>query len=139
MRWSYKTVHYELKKEGLLGSAFLDAPEIELSLNEYGRAGWELVSTLETMDGIIAVFEQLLSGDSSPLFNINPAENGDNKILQEERPGIVERADDPVPLEKIAQDGADEFEGLGRGLVDKEPVEKKPPESRGGVGAIRIE
>ena len=63
----------------------------------------------------------------------------DNKILQEQRPGIVERADDPVPLEKIAQDGADEFEGLGRRLVDKEPVEKEPPESRGGVGAIRIE
>ena len=74
MRWSYKTVHYELKKEGLLGSAFLDAPEIELSLNEYGRAGWELVSTLETMDGIIAVFKQALTDDSPSFFQINPAE-----------------------------------------------------------------
>lgn len=60
MRWSYKTVHYELKKEGILGSAFLDEPEIELSLNQYGKAGWELVSLLETMDGLIAVFKQPL-------------------------------------------------------------------------------
>ena len=60
MRWSYKTVHYELKKEGILGSTFLDEPEIELSLNQYGKAGWELVSLLETMDGLIAVFKQPL-------------------------------------------------------------------------------
>jgi len=60
MRWSYKTIHYELKKEGLLGSAFLDGPEIELSLNQYGKAGWELVSMLETMDGVIAIFKQPL-------------------------------------------------------------------------------
>jgi hypothetical protein len=139
VRWSYKTVHYELKKEGLLGSAFLDAPEIEISLNEYGRAGWELVSTLETMDGIVAVFKQSLSGDSSPLFNINPAEKEHNTILQEERLEIVEREDDPVPVEKIAQGGAGEFEGVGMEFVEKEPVEKEPPESGGDVGAIRIE
>ena len=60
MRWSYKTVHYELKKEGLLGSSFLDESEVELSLNEYGKSGWELVSMLETMDGLIAVFKQPL-------------------------------------------------------------------------------
>lgn len=61
MRWSYKTVHYELKKEGLLGSSFLDESEVEISLNEYGKSGWELVSMLETMDGLIAVFKQPLS------------------------------------------------------------------------------
>lgn len=61
MRWSYKTVHYELQKEGLLGSTFLDESEVEKSLNEYGKAGWELVSIMETMDGLIAVFKQPLS------------------------------------------------------------------------------
>lgn len=60
MRWSYKTVLYELKKEGLLGSAFLDESEIEQSLNEFGTTGWELISMLETRDGIIAVFKQPL-------------------------------------------------------------------------------
>jgi len=64
MRWSYKTVHYELQKEGLLGNTFLDESEVEKSLNEYGKAGWELVSILETMEGLIAVFKQPLSYDS---------------------------------------------------------------------------
>lgn len=58
MRWSYKTVHFSLKKEGLLGSAFLDEAEIEISLNEYGKSGWELVSFMEVNDGLIAVFKQ---------------------------------------------------------------------------------
>jgi len=61
MRWSYKTVHYELKKEGLLGSTFLDESEVELSLNEYGKAGWELVAMVDTADGLIAVFKQPIS------------------------------------------------------------------------------
>ncbi|MCK5516955.1 MAG: DUF4177 domain-containing protein [Desulfobulbaceae bacterium] len=139
MRWSYKTVHYELKKEGLLGSAFLDAPEIELSLNEYGRAGWELVSTLETMDGIIAVFKQSLSGDSSPLFQIDPVENDHNKTLPVERSEITEREPDPVPFETFAQDEVDDFEVVEMPPRGKEPVEKEPPESEGDVGAIRIE
>lgn len=58
MRWIYKTVHYELKKEGILGSAFLDESEIEESLNEFGKAGWELVSTMEISDGIMAILKQ---------------------------------------------------------------------------------
>lgn len=69
MRWSYKTVHYELQKEGLLGSTFLDESEVEKSLNEYGKAGWELVSILETMDGLIAVFKQPLSYDNDFFFS----------------------------------------------------------------------
>ena len=69
MRWSYKTVHYELKKEGLLGNSFLDESEVEQSLNEYGKAGWELISMLETLDGLIAVFKQPLSFDSRSVFS----------------------------------------------------------------------
>jgi hypothetical protein len=57
-----------MKKEGLLGSAFLDESEVELSLNEYGKAGWELVSMLETLDGLIAVFKQPLSFGGSTDF-----------------------------------------------------------------------
>ncbi len=58
MRWSYKTAHFSLKKEGLLGSAFLDEEEIEISLNELGKVGWELVSFMEVSDGVVAVFKQ---------------------------------------------------------------------------------
>ena len=60
MRWSYKTVYYELRKEGLLGSAFIDEAEIEESLNEFGHAGWELISLIEAKDGLIGVLKQPL-------------------------------------------------------------------------------
>jgi hypothetical protein len=58
VRWSYKNIHFGLKKDGLLGSAFLDDAEIEETLNEYGQSGWELVSMFETRDGVLAVFKQ---------------------------------------------------------------------------------
>ncbi len=67
MRWSYKTEHFSLKKEGLLGSAFLDEAEIELSLNEFGKAGWELVSFMEVNDGMIAIFKQPFNQDLSQI------------------------------------------------------------------------
>lgn len=60
MRWGYKTVQYGLKKEGLLGGSFLDEAEVEQSLNEFGQAGWELVSMFPMHDGLMAVFRQEL-------------------------------------------------------------------------------
>jgi len=74
MHWSYKTVHFSLKKEGLLGSAFLDEVEIEVSLNEYGHAGWELVSLMEVNDGLIAVFKQLFSQGIAAVESLVPEE-----------------------------------------------------------------
>lgn len=67
MRWSYKTTHFSMKKEGLLGSAFLDEAEIEVTLNEFGTAGWELVSLMEVNDGLIAVFKQPFSKSITPV------------------------------------------------------------------------
>jgi len=67
MRWCYKTVHYDLKKEGFLGSSFLDEAEVEQSLNEYGQSGWELISVIETQDGLIAVFKQPLDPVAEPV------------------------------------------------------------------------
>ena len=58
MKWSYKTVHFELKKEGLLGGSFLDETELEERLNDYGRSGWELISVIEVQNGVIAFFKQ---------------------------------------------------------------------------------
>jgi len=50
MRWAYKTIHYGLKKDGLLGGSFLDEEEVEESLNDYGNSGWELISLLEDIN-----------------------------------------------------------------------------------------
>ena len=142
MRWSYKTVHYEMKKEGLLGSAFLDESEIELSLNEYGKAGWELVSMLETLDGLIAVFKQPLSlGNRS--FRFDDEDRVDESIstrLEEDKEDVEV---EPLISEEIKERGEveldvvpiDEYE-----VVVEEPEEEEAlPQSSGDVGAIRIE
>ena len=139
MRWSYKTVHYELKKEGLLGGSFLDEAEVELSLNEYGKAGWELVSILETQDGLIAVFKQPLEvGRQTTYFAEEEAERQyvplqpkkDDFTLEPDpgksgkKAGKVESAVVPI----------DEYEIV----VDEEEEEKKPP-AKDDIGSIRIE
>ncbi len=124
MRWSYKTVHYELKKEGLLGSAFLDESEMELSLNEYGRAGWELVSVIQTMDGIIAVFKQPLAGDSSALFHIDPV-------------AVEEKESEAEAVEKQPPPVLEDFEVIDSGEKLQQPEAEE--DSSPDVGAIRIE
>lgn len=76
MKWGYKTVHFELKKEGLLGGSFLDEAEIEEQLNDFGRSGWELISVIEVQQGIICFFKQPLQITSSS-FAPAPVEEED--------------------------------------------------------------
>lgn len=84
MRWSYKTVHFELKREGLLGGSFLDETEVEEQLNDYGRSGWELTSVIEVQDGIIAFFKQPLDlGISSRLPESANDEDKADQVIEE--------------------------------------------------------
>ncbi len=115
MRWSYKTVLYELKKEGLLGSAFLDESEIEQSLNEFGTAGWELVSMIETRDGIMSVFKQPLARLAA-----HPVE--------EEQ---IEEAPSPSPVPPPVRERKPVIRTLAA------PEEES--EALSGIGSIRIE
>lgn len=145
MRWSYKTIHYELKKEGLLGSAFLDEPEIELSLNQYGKAGWELVSLLETLDGLIAVFKQPLDLDtrsfsspakSSPEKNTEPS-IGIERETQAVASKLARKQDRPILDEDVAEAVMlDEFE-----IVEEKAANSggKPALPPADAGSIRIE
>lgn len=93
MRWGYKMVKYPWKKEGLLGSAFLDEVEIEISLNEYGKAGWELVNILETVNGLSAIFKQPLSleDDFVPAALETPTPRRAQRVQQEEYTPLVEK------------------------------------------------
>jgi hypothetical protein len=103
-----------LKKEGLLGSAFLDESEIEQSLNEFGAAGWELVSMLETRDGIMAVFKQ-------PLAKVA----AQSVVEEEEIPEVISPRQPPSRERKpVIRSQA-------------EPEEESEPVS--GIGSIRIE
>lgn len=141
MRWSYKTVHYELKKEGILGSSFLDESEMEISLNEYGKSGWELVSMLETMDGLIAVFKQPLSLNTESFYPPIEKESEDleaDDVLNEEQ-FVVE------PLSTADKSTYDEEVVIVEDFDVVEEVEirpgkeKKQPATDIDIGSIVIE
>ncbi len=92
MRWCYKTIHYELKKEGFLGGSSLDEAEVEQSLNEYGQAGWELVSVMETQDGLIAIFKQPLDPEPNVVGTALPS----NYMLENEEIGELITEEDII-------------------------------------------
>ena len=119
MRWSYKTVHFSLKKEGLLGSAFLDEDEIEISLNEYGHAGWELVSMMEVNDGLIAVFKQPLARGAAAVIPKDASDRVDQVEEKAEEPSAQQETEKRPP--------ADEQENRKEGDTDE-----------ADVGSIRI-
>ena len=144
MRWSYKTIHYELKKEGILGSAFLDEPEIELSLNQYGKAGWELVSMLETMDGVIAVFKQPLDLDTRSFTS--SSESPERVVKSQPGPEKKTKALEPKLEEEIDREILDGDVAETMLLDDFEVVEEtveetdtRPSKQHVDVGLIRIE
>lgn len=126
MRWGYKTVQYELKKEGLLGSSFLDEAEIEQSFNEFGQAGWELVSLFAMRDGLMAVFKQPLemreeSIHPSDMTGRPPVTHLSSQSLRPyDADGELESVDRPDQLGKLD-------EGKRKKEVDEE------------IGSIRIE
>jgi hypothetical protein len=122
MRWSYKTVQYGLKKEGLLGSSFLDEAEVEQSLNEFGQAGWELISLFGMQDGLMAVFKQplerknapvqepahepvLKENSSSPRFSLNSRERNVPDLVVESKIGRREPDVTKVIPKKTEEEG----------------------------------
>ena len=133
MRWSYKTVHFGLKKDGLLGSAFLDESEMEQSLNEFGQSGWELVSLMETRDGLIAVFKQEMSG---PIHGVNDKAAAFRAPL----PPMPEEDDEPALIISERQTApaiSNARQGRLTVVVAEEDDESGP--SGAGIGSIRIE
>jgi len=139
MRWSYKTVHYELQKEGLLGNAFLDETELEKSLNEYGKAGWELVAILETLDGVIAVMKQPLSYDDE-VYSSRPKKT--TAMEKSYRAENIEAERDPIPsLRETFVRPQAAMKRSDRGNVDHPSSTAEPEKSdeSADVGSIRIE
>jgi hypothetical protein len=58
MRWQYRTIVFEFQKDGLLGDRFIDDEEVEQTLNEQGRVGWELVNATMVQEGLLTVFKR---------------------------------------------------------------------------------
>lgn len=128
MRWAYKTVQYGLKKEGLLGSSFLDEGEFEQSLNEFGQAGWEMVSLLGMHDGIMAVFKQPLEMAVAPV----PVSVTEEAVASPSLSLKSQEASD-------AECRADRKGGRREPSVSVVMEKEEEKEEENGVGAIRIE
>lgn len=160
MHWSYKIVHYDYKKEGILGGTFLDEAEIEQAMNEIGKKGWDLVSLLEIQDGLMATFKK---SEESPVPVARPVREAREEEMPAApvpgrflRPETVPR---PVPssVEVVESDVPDDLEE--QDVPEYRPVRpvqparparpapvrventRKPVEDdkNGGVGSIRIE
>lgn len=139
MCWSYKTVHFDLQKEGLLGNAFLDESEVERSLNEYGKAGWELVSILETQEGLLAVFKQPIAiGRTADLLE---EEEDEPRVVMQPASGrearVVETFRDKLEggQERVAVAPVEEYE------IEVEEGQQKTSDGKeeNDIGSIRIE
>ena len=146
MKWSYKTVHFELKKEGLLGSGFLDESEIEQELNEFGLAGWELVSVLEVQDGIIVFFKQPIYQENSHtaqhLRTIIDEKEEENQVEQLDVLAAEERTIEPVDelaAEDVAAEQFDDPEADDHEPSSGDPGVEEPSDDGSTIGAIKIE
>ncbi|WP_163339638.1 DUF4177 domain-containing protein [Desulfopila sp. IMCC35008] len=154
MRWSYKTIHFEMKKDGLLGGVFLDESEMEEILNEFGKAGWELISMLDTRDGIVGVFKQPLleelqtkpytpRQEETPVtMPVTPSEEdqGESGLM------VYEQLEEETPAEEPEDDIVEEWEAVEDADVESEPeltteLDDDSPEDDDApdVGSIRIE
>ncbi|WP_028579321.1 hypothetical protein [Desulfogranum japonicum] len=58
MVWQYRTIVFEFAKDGLLGDRYIDDEEMETTLNEQGKFGWELVDVVMVQEGVLAVLKR---------------------------------------------------------------------------------
>lgn len=64
MLWKYRTILFELTKDGLLGDRYVDDEEMEKTLNEMGTLGWELVNVTLLQDGLLAILKRPVGADT---------------------------------------------------------------------------
>jgi hypothetical protein len=154
VRWSYKTIHFEMKKDGLLGGIFLDESEMEEILNEFGKAGWELISMLDTREGVIGIFKQPLLEElqTKPYIPQQVEPPVTTVVAQPEKdddePGlhVYGQADEEESEEVLEDDIVDEWETVEEDHVEPdfefepEPDDDTPEDDDApDVGSIRIE
>ncbi len=111
MRWQYRTVVFEFQKDGLLGDRFIDDEEVEKTLNEQGRAGWELVSATMVQEGLLTLLKRP-ERESAGNIGADP---------EPAQPGAPDSGTwtvtEPVPVREegpdISTDGPDPGPGIG--------------------------
>ncbi len=66
MYWQYRTILFEFQKDSLLGDKYIDDEELETTLNEQGKSGWELVAVTPVREGILSFFKRIQKSAEPP-------------------------------------------------------------------------
>jgi len=122
VKWQYKTILFEYKKDGLLGDRYIDDEETENVLNEQGSRSWELVGITPVQEGLLSFFKRALP---------QPGKQAGRKP---EAPGTPSAAKDVAPARPvIRQPPGDKQTGADPGR--KQHEEGSSPDM---IGEIKI-
>lgn len=85
MQWQYRTILFEFTKDGLLGDKYVDDEEMEKTLNEMGKKGWELVNVALLQDGLLTFLKLPRIEEDAPAIRMTEpvvhSEPADNNSL----------------------------------------------------------
>lgn len=85
MYWEYQTILFEFRKDGLLGDKYIDDADVENTLNEQGKLGWELVNVTPVQDGLLSFLKKEIRPAAKQL-KAEPRERPlTEKAIQEEK------------------------------------------------------
>jgi hypothetical protein len=56
MKWEYRIMKFEAKKNFFFGTNNIDAKAMHTKLNQAGQQGWELVTAMDTTDTAGTIF-----------------------------------------------------------------------------------
>ena len=131
MQWQYRTILFEFTKDGLLGDKYVDDEEMEKTLNEMGRQGWELVNVALLQDGLLT-FLKLPLDTGERFTQVTPPAGH----MSAEKPSVFT----PAPPEPVFQEPAvPENEGdwpFGDDRPQNRPANKNQQDDF--IGGIRI-
>ena len=131
MQWQYRTILFEFTKDGLLGDKYVDDEEMEKTLNEMGRQGWELVNVALLQDGLLTFLKLPL--DTGERF----AQAAPAGQVSAERPPIINPAlSEPAFQEPAAPETGDEWP-FGDDRPQNQPSAGKNQQDD-FIGGIRI-
>ena len=129
MQWQYRTLLFEFTKDGLLGDKYVDDEEMEKTLNEMGRQGWELVNVALLQDGLLT-FLKLPLDTGERGAQAAPA----GHIAAEKPPILNPAPPEPVFQEPAAPEPEDDWT-FGDDLQSSRPSagNNKPDDFIGGI------
>ena len=128
MKWQYKTILFEFRKDGLLSGQYIDDEEVEAELNEMGDQGWELVTVSMVPEGLLAFCKLAVSGAVQPVQPAQPVRSQLSTTVN-----IPKSVPEPVKTTNIRQQARQQFEN--RKIQQGETMSGC---SGDGVGDIKI-